>query len=275
MEALSAVLNGSVPGLWPSASWIACSRRSATSSSALTAARPAIGTSRTAARRAARHRDALGRQHQRDRLETLRLMPSLGVRATKMPPERPRPTRIRCAADSSRSASRIVGRLTPNSSASSCSVPMRSPGSSCSCSSQRADLGRDLLAGAGRRVQDLAGGPWAYRRHERRIRDHKRPNVLQYRTAVASEHTVRTATFEVLRRLGPEPRPSRSIGPDAGEARPVSVKRLLVIWADRRERGRPENVEGRRCGGLRDDYEARGVGLEPTTTRLTAEHSAD
>ena len=54
-------------------------------------------------------------------------MPSLGVRATKMPPERPRPTRIRCAADSSRSASRIVGRLTPNSSASSCSVPMRSP----------------------------------------------------------------------------------------------------------------------------------------------------
>ena len=39
-------------------------------------------------------------------------MPSLGVRATKMPPERPRPTRIRCAADSSRSASRTVGRLT-------------------------------------------------------------------------------------------------------------------------------------------------------------------
>ena len=92
-------------------------------------------------------------------------MPSLGVRATKIPPERPRPTRIRCAADSSRSASRMVGRLTPNSSASSCSVPIRSPALSCCSSSQTANLGCDLLAGAGCVVQDLAAGPWAYRRH--------------------------------------------------------------------------------------------------------------
>ena len=68
---------------------------------------------------------------------TLRLIPSLGVRATNTPPERPRPTRIRCEADSRRSASRIVGRLTPNSSAISCSVPIRSPGGMCCSSSQR------------------------------------------------------------------------------------------------------------------------------------------
>src|SRR6185295_10888910 len=55
-----------------------------------------------------------------------------------------------------------------------------------------ADLRRDLLAGAGRVVQDLAAGAWAYRRHERRIRDGKSPNVLQYSAAATSEYTVRT-----------------------------------------------------------------------------------
>ena len=61
---------------------------------------------------------------------TLRLMPSPGVRATKIPPARPRPTRIRCEEASSRRPSRSVGRETPNSAASSCSVPIRSPGCS-------------------------------------------------------------------------------------------------------------------------------------------------
>ena len=77
---------------------------------------------------------------------TLRLMPSLGVRATKMPPERPRPTRIRCELASSRSPSRSVGRLTPNSAASSCSVPIRSPGLEPFALQIAADLERDLMA---------------------------------------------------------------------------------------------------------------------------------
>ena len=64
---------------------------------------------------------------------TLRLMPSLGVRATKMPPARPRPTRIRCEEASSRRPSRSVGRLD-------------------------AELGRELLLGADpvARLQALA-----------------------------------------------------------------------------------------------------------------------
>ena len=134
---LSAVLNPSVPGLWRAASSIAASRRATTASSALTAARPAIGTS--SERRASSSsliEIVWAASISAIDSERLRLMPSLGVRATKIPPERPRPTRIRCAADSSRSASRIVGRLTPNSSASSCSVPIRSPVSSCCSSSQ-------------------------------------------------------------------------------------------------------------------------------------------
>ena len=50
-------------------------------------------------------------------IESLRLrpMPSFGVLATKMPPPGPRDARIRCELASSLSASRSVGRLTPNS----------------------------------------------------------------------------------------------------------------------------------------------------------------
>src|SRR5438105_2047676 len=59
---------------------------------------------------------------------TFRPMLSFAVLETKMPPERPWFTWIRCDPASRRSASRSVGRLTPNSRASSFSVPMRSPG---------------------------------------------------------------------------------------------------------------------------------------------------
>ena len=90
---------------------------------------PASGTSRNIRASSSSHSDTVSVASiiEIDSL-TLRLMPSLGVRATKMPPERPRPTRIRCELASSRRPSRSVGRLTPNSAASSCSVPIRSPG---------------------------------------------------------------------------------------------------------------------------------------------------
>ena len=182
-------------------------------------------------------------------------MPSLGVRATKMPPERPRPTRIRCAADSSRSASRIVGRLTPNSSASSCSVPIRSPGRELLLLQPDADLRRDLLAGAGRVVQDLAAGPWAYRRHARRIRDRKSPNVLQYSSAVTSEHTVRDRD---VRRAAPpradddllEPRLDRGAVPRRAARRPAvraRAARGLGGRDGRRPRDRPRRARRSRC----------------------------
>ena len=58
----------------------------------------------------------------------LRLSPSLGVLSTKIPPPGPRVARTRFELESIRRASRNVGRLTPNSVASSCSVPRRSPG---------------------------------------------------------------------------------------------------------------------------------------------------
>ena len=66
---VSALLKGSVPGWCPTAASIASSSRATTSSSALTAARPAIGTSsESRASSSSLHRDALGGQHQRDRL---------------------------------------------------------------------------------------------------------------------------------------------------------------------------------------------------------------
>ena len=135
---LSAALKGSVPGWCPTAASIAASSRATTSSSALTAARPAIGTSSESRASTSSSIEMLSAASISaiDSL-TLRLIPSLGVLATKIPPVRPRPTRIRCEADSSRSASRSVGRLTPKSSAISCSVPIRSPGSSRCSSSQR------------------------------------------------------------------------------------------------------------------------------------------
>ena len=58
----------------------------------------------------------------------LRRRPSFGVLATKMPPPGPVEARIRWEPASSLNASRSVGLLTPNSAASSCSVPRRSPG---------------------------------------------------------------------------------------------------------------------------------------------------
>ncbi len=136
---------------------------------------------------------------------TLRLMPSLGVLATNTPPERPRPTRIRCEADSSRSASRNVGRLTPNSSAISCSVPIRWPGSSRCSSSQR----RIWVA-----ISSLA--PVAERRYSGRGRSGDVAIAAMVRNLEASavkvqtfcstvtcvtSPTVRDATFDVLRRL--------------------------------------------------------------------------
>ena len=134
---MSAVLKGSVPGWWPVAASIASSSRATTPSSALTAARPAIGTSSDSRASSSSLIEIVWAASISEiDSERFLLIPSLGVRATKIPPVRPRPTRIRCAADSSRSASRMVGRLTPNSSASSCSVPMRSPVCSCCSSSQ-------------------------------------------------------------------------------------------------------------------------------------------
>src|SRR3954452_23002595 len=59
---------------------------------------------------------------------TVRPMPSSGVAATKMPPPGPFDARTRCELDSSRSASRSVGRLTPNWRAGASSRPRRSPG---------------------------------------------------------------------------------------------------------------------------------------------------
>ena len=59
---------------------------------------------------------------------TLIPMPCSVVAATKMPPPGPLVARIRCALESSRSASRSVGRLTPNRCARSSSRPSRSPG---------------------------------------------------------------------------------------------------------------------------------------------------
>ena len=55
---------------------------------------------------------------------------SFWVLSTKMPPPGPRDARIRCEPASRRRPSRSVGLLTPNSAASSCSVPRRSPGRS-------------------------------------------------------------------------------------------------------------------------------------------------
>ena len=74
--------------------------------------------------------------------------PRWGVRATKMPPVRPRPTRIRCAADSSRSASRMVGRLTPNSSRQLLLGPDPLAGLQLLLLEPDAHLRRDLLARA-------------------------------------------------------------------------------------------------------------------------------
>src|SRR4051812_26646551 len=59
---------------------------------------------------------------------TVRPMPSSGVAATKIPPPGPFDARTRCELDSRRSASRSVGRLTPNWRARSSSRPRRSPG---------------------------------------------------------------------------------------------------------------------------------------------------
>src|SRR3954468_13407946 len=147
------------------------------------------------------HRDALGREHQRDRLREVAAHPLAGrarhedaARAPAADADQERrgqqPQRLahRRPADAE-----VVGELLlgPDTLARG-ELLLLEPD---------ADLRRDLFAGAGRVVQDLAAGPWAYRRHARRIRDHKSPNVLQYSAAVTSEHTVRTVTFDVLRRL--------------------------------------------------------------------------
>ena len=63
----------------------------------------------------------------------LRPIPSFCVLATKTPPPGPREARMRCELASSLSASRSVGRLTPNSVASSLSVPSRSSGRRSCC----------------------------------------------------------------------------------------------------------------------------------------------
>ena len=103
--------------------------RPAVLSVAFLAANPASGTSseRRAARSSSRETLSVSSMVAIDSL-TFRRMPSFCVLSTKMPPPGPREARIRCEPASRRKPSRSVGLLTPNSAASSCSVPIRSPG---------------------------------------------------------------------------------------------------------------------------------------------------
>ena len=78
----------------------------------------------------------------------LRLIPWSAVRATKMPPPGPLVARIRLPLASSLSASRSVGRLTPNSAARSSSRPRKSSGPQALLLDVVLDLDGHLLAGA-------------------------------------------------------------------------------------------------------------------------------
>ena len=126
---VSAARNASEAGWFPSASAIAASRSRAVASVACCAARPASGTSRWTRASTSSTSETLSVSSITaiDSL-TLRRIPSLCVLSTKIPPPGPCEARIRCELASRRSPSRRVGRLTPNSAASSCSVPRRSPG---------------------------------------------------------------------------------------------------------------------------------------------------
>ena len=125
----SASRKPSEDGACPSASSIAAASFRAVSGVAFVAASPASGTSRCIrASTSWRSETLLVESSSAIESLRLRLIPSFGVLATKMPPPAPRVERTSCELESSRSASRSVGRLTPNSAASSASVPSRSPG---------------------------------------------------------------------------------------------------------------------------------------------------
>ncbi len=122
--------NASEAGWLPSASAIAASSSAAVASVACCAARPGERhLERDAGLDELEERDVVGLEHDGDRLADVAPHAlALACSSTKMPPPGPCEARIRCELASRRSPSRSVGRLTPNSAASSCSVPRRSPG---------------------------------------------------------------------------------------------------------------------------------------------------
>ena len=147
------------------------------------------------------HRDRLRRQHQRDRLREV---------AAHALARRPRDEDAAGAAAAD--ADQVGGRQQPQRLAHSRAADAELVGElllgadplarlELLLLQPDADLRRDLLARPGGGVQDLPTGPCPCRRHWGSLRDPKSPNVLQYRSVVASGHTVRTATFDVLRRL--------------------------------------------------------------------------